>query len=133
MSESESINAMPLLPPEVLDSPPAEARCPHCGKLLAMELPEIWAHATKHYYRLNSARNRQDALESWKQRMPCAWCGEQIDATLTPTVTYHLTLTAPDPLEKYPPNSRYWEAQKRGLPTSTNLKFDPPGGTHETE
>lgn len=122
MSELERVE---MLPPEVLDSPPAEAFCPYCGVTLSMDLAEIWATATEYTGGMHHPRNRQSALEGWKQRSPCEACGKPIDATLTPTVTYHLTLTAPDPLERYTPNSRYWEAQKRGLPTSSNLKLTP--------
>ncbi len=122
MSEVKRVE---MLPPEVLNSPPAEAFCPHCRAELTTDLAGIWATATQYDFGLSTAYRRQAALERWKERWDCPACGGKIDATLTPTVTYHLTLTAPDPLERYTPNSRYWEAQKRGLPTSSNLKLTP--------
>lgn len=86
---------------------------------------DVWGAATEHCYSLGTPHARQRALENWRVRQRCPACGKPMDLQLIPVVTYRLSAVAPDPLERYTPNSRYWEAQKRGLPTSSNLTLNP--------
>lgn len=112
-----------LLPPEIEAHPPLEATCPHCGSELIMDLKDIYSHVTRHFALVGTPEARRRELMLYGERVECPGCGGKIDVTLTPYTSWGLNMAAPDPLEKYTPNSRYWERQKRGLPASNNLKL----------
>lgn len=113
-----------LLPPEITAHAPLEAPCPHCGAELVMSLQEIYADIAQRH-RMTTPEARRSALMYHSERVLCPGCEKPIDVSLTPHTSWELNMTAPDPLEYYTPNSRYWEAQKRGLPTGSNLKLGP--------
>ncbi|KQR22897.1 hypothetical protein ASF71_06940 [Deinococcus sp. Leaf326] len=117
---------MEMLPPEIVNHAPLTECCPHCAAEMELQLADVWAMVNQGFFRLDTPDKRQSELERWKLRQDCPGCGKPIDFSLIPVVSYRLSALAPDPLEKYPPNSRYWEAQKRGLPTSSNLKLPAP-------
>lgn len=115
-----------LLPPEIEAHPPMQLRCPHCGATLVLRLSWMYIWATEHTtYGTRTPQERQALLERSDRRVRCEPCQGTICVQLIPHVTYEVQATAPDPLEHYPPNSRYWERVKRGLSGSGNLKLDP--------
>lgn len=122
-SEVPSPDALEMLPPEIASHGPVRAFCPHCAVEMEITLTSIWAAVSYWTSRTQFPDQRQRLLEGWAHREECPICKKPVDFSLLPTVTYRLAATAPDPLEKYPPCSRYWEAQKRGVKTGSNLRL----------
>lgn len=115
-----------LLPPEVAGHAPLTELCPHCNVELHIGMAEVWQDATTHAYALETPHQRHRALEHWTLRQDCPGCGRPIVFSLVQVISYRLSAVAPDPLEAFPPCSRYWEARQRGLPTTPILRLDPP-------
>lgn len=119
-----------LLPPEIQTHPEVTFFCPHCGQehiALIANLYETFHARRAEWTTATRPPDIYRDMAEYPMRESCLACGKEVRVRLHVVTQFTVSAAAPDPLEKYPPNSRYWEAQKRGLPTSPNLKFTTEG------
>lgn len=117
-----------LLPPDVETHPPIDFQCPHCAAVVSLNWAAVYAYVHRLRAEWTTATRPRDIYDeiTWKGlKLDCPMCKGDMRLQVEPVARFTITATAPDPLEKHPPNSRYWEAQKRGLPVSGNLKLSP--------
>lgn len=117
-----------LLPPDVESHPPLAFHCPHCAAPMTLNWVNVYAHVHSLRAQWTTAtrpRDIYDEITGKGLKLDCPMCQQDMRLQVEPVARFSVTATAPDPLEAYPPNSRYWEAQKRGLPIGGNLTLAP--------